>query len=261
MPLSVGLEFEFVATALVGGGPLPGHDDPARQLESIAGPLRKEGFAVDIHPDPNPSDLNYERWNVMFDKSIQLGASRITRLSPMPRFGFQLITPAFKKVTDSDWATTIEGAINVVGKAITIETNESTGLHVHVGQHKEFTVPEIKKILFLVCKYESKCRLSFVIVTKKKLICFHPPTVAIDAHYHKEHRITGNEFTASNIWNSQLKQFDVHSDVYNHIRQVKTVDGLLNLANPPKHPAGDESRRYYHVSHLSFHSFYFPTIR
>lgn len=197
----------------------------------------------------------------MFDKSIQSGASRITILSPMPRLRFQLITPAFKKVTDSDWATTIEGAINVVGKAITIETNESTGLHVHVGQHMEFTVPEIKKFCSLFVNMRVSVDSVPSLSRKKKMICFHPPTAVIGAHYHVKHRITGNKFTASNRWNSQLKQFGVLSSVYNRIRQVKTVDDLLNLANPPKQPADDESRRYYHVSHLSFHSFYFPTIR
>lgn len=160
--LSLGFEFELIATRSKSDTPLP-EQGPA-QLRFIADALDAGGFHVAPFSGISQDGLDYGVWNLEPDISIEEWSSGSDRDDTAPpRFGFQLISPVYytTPLAEPDWSDEIMGAIALVNDLVVLKANKSTGLHVHIGQGNEgeFPLETLKRLMLIFCKYERESNI------------------------------------------------------------------------------------------------------
>lgn len=160
--LSLGFEFELIATRSQSGAPLPAQG-PA-QLRFIAGTLAAGGFQVAPFPGISQGILDYSVWNLEPDNSIEKRSSGSDRDDTAPpQFGFQLISPVYytTPLAGPTWSDEIIEVIASVKDLVVLKANKSTGLHVHIGQGNEgeFSLETLKRLMLIFCKYERESNI------------------------------------------------------------------------------------------------------
>ncbi|RHZ47510.1 uncharacterized protein CDV56_101089 [Aspergillus thermomutatus] len=131
-------------------------------LQTIANAIRRCGQSANVFlPRSTRSTPNYTVWNVTLDVTILEETSTMSDTDSQEDtecFGVEIVSPVLK--VDSDWARSIE---SVLGSSrlpafVSLKTNRSTGLHVHVGYSDgfvdRFTLEQLKLLAVAVVFFE-----------------------------------------------------------------------------------------------------------
>jgi hypothetical protein len=158
MPLSIGLEFETVVLSLKPAAEIPKSSDA--QLQLIADAISATGVKAKVYiPTSTRSSPKYTLWNVVFDSTVQEVTSQSDSSDSVfqSRFGTELVSPTYYETDKASWKEDVRVALGGVDKRVSWKANRSTGLHVHVGKGRDetFTLPQLKRLAILVCRFES----------------------------------------------------------------------------------------------------------
>jgi hypothetical protein len=134
---TLGIEVETVATFRASQA-----KTEAQALETVADAIRQCGQNANVFlPRSTRETPNYAVWNVTLDVTILEETSTMSsRDSHVDTecFGIEIVSPILK--VDSDWARNIESVLGPshLPAHVSLNTNRSTGLHVHVGYSDSF---------------------------------------------------------------------------------------------------------------------------
>jgi hypothetical protein len=228
MPLSIGLEIEAIVLSLNSAAEIP--RSTQAQLQLIANAISATGVVARAYmPTTTRASPNYTIWNVVVDSTIDevTSHSDTSDSAYQSRFGVELVSPTYYKTDESDWKDDIQLALGGVSDRVSWKANRSAGLHVHVGRGLDdvFTLPQLKRLAILVCRFEG----TLYLIQRNLLKCSFIFQEAIDT-IHPNHRVIDNDNILSNRYNAVLKDLTL-SEIYALIQAVTDIAGLVALLN------------------------------
>lgn len=235
-PLSFGIELEFCLGYVPHGRPNPDPSDKRRVdfkdpsyfpedqrapdgyaidlidviQQDIIQTLVDKGYAAKLdNHDQQSDDVPPREWWVMSDSSIKLPQDEPEGYEFVK---IEIASPAWF-VSDRS-AKQVEAVLGLLKETYYVVTNESTGLHVHVGRGKDgFSFKHMRDLIAMLWAYELQ------------LSSIHPPSRFFDDGYHQSMRKKSNY--ALDV--ARLGQKAI--DGMNYFLGVKDMQTLLYMAS------------------------------
>lgn len=221
--ITVGVELEFIIRGLPKSVP---RDHQFALVADALGPLaEKLGAQVFDMVNSNeydtlPGDDITAAFQIKRDMSIKLEPD-----TPVQR-SVEVATPILK---DKQWETAIPEMVQLLSSAFKLGFNRSTGLHVHIGIGRKYTLCDLKRIAKAVILFEE----------------------AMDT-YHPEHRCPRRGVPGAGLPNMYIRsnregfmlQDLCNSERMASIEEVPSIPRLLSVINPPVVAPATNCRQY-----------------
>ncbi len=156
MPLSISLKFDTVVLSFKYSAALP-HQlyDQGQLIENIIGGA---GVAVSTR---RPNDFRPHKWYLTVGNTFREPPAETAALweSYPNNFAINLLSPVYYEAGGATWKDNVSLVLNTVNEQVYWKPNPYFGLHVYVmlGVDEKFTLPELKRIAMLVCRFEGTC--------------------------------------------------------------------------------------------------------
>ncbi|KAL0636279.1 hypothetical protein Q9L58_004736 [Maublancomyces gigas] len=206
--VTIGVELEFLIRGLPKTYPRSGHFKLATDaLTPLATRLRVQVLDM-VNEQMNqllPREVISEGFQVKRDMSIKRNSE------VPPQRSMEIATPILR---NERWKTAIPEMIQILSSTFSLDFNYSTGLHVHIGIGREYTLRDLKRIASAVVIFEE----------------------AMDS-YHPRHRChNGNDSDISYI-SSNRESFMLHhlsdTQMLRSIEEAQDIEQLLGVINSP----------------------------
>lgn len=151
MPLSISFRFSTIILALI--------DEPptTRQspFELLADRVSKVSGVV-VRPFRPSCHLPCE-WHIVPSFTMELRAERTAPMQNYPNhFAANFISPVYYEAKRAGWKDDVSLVLSTVGECAYWRPNSALGFHtfVKLGRREKFTLPQLKRIAMLVCRFE-----------------------------------------------------------------------------------------------------------
>lgn len=153
MPLSISLGFSTIILALTDGTPI--HWDLHRRFRLLADRITRASGVV-VNPF-RPDWCRSINWYVALGNTLRESPDESATLKTyLHHFGADLISPFYYEVNRAGWKDDVSLVLSTVDEYAYWRPNSAFGLHISVGlgPGEQFTLPQLKHIAMLVCRFE-----------------------------------------------------------------------------------------------------------
>ncbi len=161
MTLSVILEFNTIVLSFKYA------TDPSRlcqQAYLIADIISESGIAATLK---KPVLFRPHKWFLIFGYTLRATAAEGVALCERYPYNFaiNLMSPIFYDALDgAAWKDNVSLVLSAVSEQLNWKPNPYVGFHVYfrLGANERFTLPELKRIAMMVCRFEGVCVRAFL---------------------------------------------------------------------------------------------------